>query len=49
MFDPRVYVERRAALGPHLSSGLALFLGHGESAMNYPDNPYPFRQDSTFL
>jgi Xaa-Pro aminopeptidase len=29
--------------------GLLLFLGHGESPMNYADNPYPFRQDSSFL
>jgi len=30
-------------------SGLVLLLGNEESAMNYRDNPYPFRQDSTFL
>ena len=30
-------------------SGLLLFLGNDESGMNYAGNPYPFRQDSTFL
>jgi Xaa-Pro aminopeptidase len=30
-------------------SGLILLLGNEESAMNYRANPYPFRQDSTFL
>jgi len=29
--------------------GLLLFLGNTDSPMNYFDNPYPFRQDSTFL
>ncbi len=29
--------------------GLILFLGNEESSMNYKDNLYPFRQDSSFL
>ena len=29
--------------------GLLLFLGNSDSPMNYADNPYHFRQDSTFL
>jgi Xaa-Pro aminopeptidase len=29
--------------------GLLLLLGNNESPMNYADNCYPFRQDSTFL
>jgi len=28
---------------------LVLLLGHEDSPMNYGDNPYPFRQDSSFL
>jgi Xaa-Pro aminopeptidase len=32
-----------------MDGGLLLFLGNGESPMNYADNPYTFRQDSTFL
>lgn len=32
-----------------LGSGLVLFLGNEESPMNYQENAYPFRQDSSFL
>lgn len=32
-----------------MQSGLVLLFGNQESPMNYPDNPYPFRQDSSFL
>ena len=33
----------------YLKSGILLFLGNDESPMNYPDNHYAFRQDSSFL
>ena len=49
MFPARVYIERRARLRQDVNSGLILLLGNEESPMNYVDNPYPFRQDSTFL
>jgi len=49
MFAPRIYVERRRRLLREIESGLALFLGNEESPMNYPDNTFRFRQDSTFL
>jgi Xaa-Pro aminopeptidase len=49
MFAPQIYIERRRRLLDGLASGLALFLGNEESPMNYPDNAFPFRQDSTFL
>lgn len=49
MFSPEIYQERRDALLSRFGGGLLLFLGHTESPMNFPDNPYPFRQDSTFL
>ncbi|WP_421940158.1 aminopeptidase P family protein [Pedobacter sp.] len=49
MFHTNVYVERRAALARKLKSGVLLFLGNEESPMNYTDNTYSFRQDSTFL
>ncbi|HWR11548.1 MAG TPA: aminopeptidase P family protein [Rectinemataceae bacterium] len=54
MFDARVYIDRREALRTSLlsrgvSDGLILFLGNRESPMNYADNAYPFRQDSSFL
>jgi Xaa-Pro aminopeptidase len=49
MFHTNIYVERRAALARELKSGLLLFLGNDESPVNYLDNTYTFRQDSTFL
>jgi len=49
MFGPDVYIKRRKRLQTNVQSGLVLFLGNEESPMNYPDNPYPFRQDSSFL
>ena len=49
MFAARVYVERRKRLKDQVGSGILLFLGNQESPMNYTDNPYPFRQDSSFL
>ena len=32
-----------------MKTGIALFLGNVDSSMNYPENTYPFRQDSDFL
>ncbi len=49
MFSTETYTARRAQLKQALGSGLALFLGNREVGMNYAANPYPFRQDSTFL
>ncbi|MBT3202289.1 MAG: aminopeptidase P family protein [Phycisphaerales bacterium] len=49
MFDATVYIERRQTLAQQINSGLILFMGNNESPMNYPDNTYPFRQDSSFL
>jgi len=49
MFPANVYVERRNRLKEQIRSGLILFLGNEESPMNYQDNQYPFRQDSSFL
>lgn len=49
MFGADVYVERRSRLKKQVQSGLILFLGNEESPMNYPDNQYSFRQDSSFL
>ena len=43
------YIRRRAQLKKDMGSGLLLFLGNGEVGMNYLDNTYKFRQDSTFL
>ena len=49
MFASSVYVERRKRLRCDVGSGLILFLGNELSPVNYTDNPYPFRQDSSFL
>ena len=43
------YGRRRAQLKRDMGSGLLLFLGNGEVGMNYADNTYRFRQDSSFL
>ena len=43
------YIRRRAQLKKDMGSGLLLFLGNAEVGMNYADNTYRFRQDSTFL
>ena len=43
------YIRRRARLRQDMGSGLLLFLGNAEVGMNYADNTYRFRQDSTFL
>ena len=49
MFSKETYMQRRAELKKKLGSGVALFLGNDEAPMNYADNTYHFRQDSTFL
>lgn len=51
MFSPSTYADRRRRLieADEPSDGLVLLLGNEQSPMNYEDNPYPFRQDSTFL
>ena len=43
------YLRRRAKLRADMGSGLLLFLGNSEVGMNYADNTYRFRQDSSFL
>jgi Xaa-Pro aminopeptidase len=49
MFDRDVYRARRAGLRRLMGPGVALFLGNDESPMNYADNTFRFRQDSSFL
>ncbi|MBN1360586.1 MAG: aminopeptidase P family protein [Sedimentisphaerales bacterium] len=49
MFPEAVYVERRRRLREHVGSGVLLFLGNELSPINYDDNCFPFRQDSSFL
>ena len=49
MFSKEIYIKRREKLRKSVGSGLILLLGNEESPMNYADNGYHFRQDSTFL
>ena len=49
LFEKSVYTARRSVLKKNIENGLILFLGNEESSINYRDNWYPFRQDSTFL
>ncbi len=49
MFSKETYVRRREALKKNVKSGILIFPGNKETGMNYKDNWYPFRQDSTFL
>jgi len=49
MFGIETYLKRQQELLKNVKSGIILFPGNDESPMNYTDNPYHFRQDSTFL
>ncbi len=49
MVDPNVYRHRREDIRARVGSGLLLFPGHEVSPVNFAANPYPFRQDSSFL
>jgi len=49
MFSRETYINRRKELFRGVNSGIILFLGNDESAMNYAGNTYHFQQDRTFL
>jgi len=49
MFSKEIYAQRRDKLKKSVANGIILLLGNDESPMNYADNGYHFRQDSTFL
>lgn len=49
MFHSITYIDRRKQLRKNIPTGILLFLGNNESPMNYADNAFPFRQDSSFL
>ncbi len=49
MFQKTTYQQRRNRLREQVKSGLILLLGNDESPMNYTDNTYHFRQDSSFI
>jgi Xaa-Pro aminopeptidase len=49
MFLTQTYIQRREILKKNFSKGILFFMGNDETGMNYADNTYHFRQDSTFL
>jgi len=49
MFEQKIYTARRDRLREKMRSGIILIPGNCESPLNYTDNTYHFRQDSTFL
>ena len=49
MFNRETYITRRLQLRQKISDGIILLLGNVDSPMNYADNTYYFRQDSSFL
>jgi len=49
MFNIDIYKERRNVLKKAVGKGLIVLFGNEEVGMNYKDNTYHFRQDSSFL
>lgn len=49
MFSKETYQNRREKLQAKVNDGILLFLGNEEAPMNFADNTFPFRQDSSFL
>ena len=49
LFDAQLYIDRRTRLCEEVQSGIIWIMGNGESACNYKDNTYPFRQNSNLL
>lgn len=49
MFNRETYIARRQQLKQKISNGIVLLPGNVDSPMNYADNTYYFRQDSSFL
>lgn len=49
MFSAQTYINRRNELKKLVKTGIILLSGNNDSPMNYSDNTYKFRQDSSFL
>lgn len=49
MIDTSTYINRRDRLKKQVGFGIIMLLGNDESSINFADNWYPFRQDSSFL
>ncbi len=48
LFSQKTYADRQRKLIEKMGEGLVWIPGNTESPLNYTDNIYPFRQDSTF-
>lgn len=49
MFGRKTYIDRRNQLSTLVGDGIILLLGNVDVPLNYPDNTYHWRQDSSFL
>ncbi|MBQ1973131.1 MAG: aminopeptidase P family protein [Paraprevotella sp.] len=49
LFNKQTYIERREILKKAVGNGLILLFGNNDTPVNYPNNVYKFRQDSSFL
>lgn len=49
MLREETYIARRNEFKKRMETGLCLFLGNDEQGLNYEDNAFAYRQDSTFL
>lgn len=49
MFPKDTYIGRRAALMARVGSGCILLPGNDEQGLNYEDNTFRYRQDSSFI
>lgn len=49
MFAKEIYKDRRVQLMNTVGRGIIVLVGNDLVGMNYKDNTYPFRQDSSFL
>ena len=49
LIEPHVFAARRKRLAEAMGGRPVLLMGHRQVPRNYLANPFPFRQDSTFL
>ncbi|MBO5880412.1 MAG: aminopeptidase P family protein [Paraprevotella sp.] len=49
LFNKETYTNRRFRLKSQVKGGIIVLFGNNESPVNYPNNSYKFRQDSSFL
>lgn len=48
MFEASIYKNRRKALADRVKKGIIILFANNDAPMNYPDNTYYYRQDSSF-